>query len=559
MRRYPAAVAVVVAAAVLVGPLVGPAAAGDRAAEPAAPPDAVDYRPPVDAPLTDTFRPPATRYGAGNRGVDYATEHGQAVVAAAAGQVVFAGRVGADLHVVVLHADGVRSGYSFLGTVAVRRGDRVEAGDVVGTAGARGLHFGARSGDTYVDPLALLGLRGVRVRLVADPDEARPLAEVHEQRGLVESLRGVGRAIGRGSGAAWRAMKDVVGDQVSQRLDLALVLVHDAVSLGLPAPVHLAVAALAWDEAQDGCTAPGVAVPRPPPGRRIAVLVGGLGSATGRSAVLDVRTDLLGYEARDVHQFSYRREGHPYHPADTGGDIAAAGRVLAEQVARLRRTHPDAAVDVIGHSMGGLVARAAITTGRPADVAVVITMGTPHQGADLATAALALDSTTSGHAVSEGVGLAGLVPVEPNAASILQMAETSDFLARLPEEGWAPGTRVVSVAARWDMFVPNTHSRLRGASNVVVSPGGLPSIDDHRRLPGSAEATREIGLALAGLGPTCRAVADAFQDWSSAYSVTMITDGLSAGLAASGLWLDARTRAVLLKAVQAVGRRARGR
>lgn len=558
MRRYPAAVVVMVAVAVLVGPLVGPAAAGDRAAEAADPPEAVDYRPPVDAPLTDTFRPPANRYGAGNRGVDYATDQGQAVVAAAAGEVVFAGRVGADLHVVVLHADGVRTGYSFLATVTVRRGDRVEAGDVVGTAGAGGLHFGARSGDSYVDPLALLGLRTGRVRLVADPDEARPLAEVHEKRGLVESLRGVGRAVGRGGGAAFRAIKEVVGDEVSQRLDLALVLIHDAVSLGLPAPVHLAVAALAWEDDQGGCTPPEVAVPRPPPGRRIVVLVGGLGSSTGRSAVLDVRTDLLGYAAGDVHQFSYRREGHPYRPADTGGDIAAAGRLLAEQVARLRRAHPDAAVDIIGHSMGGLVARAAITGG-VAGVAVVITLGTPHQGADLATAAMALDSTTSGHAVSEGVGRAGLGPVEPNAASILQMAETSDFLARLPEDGWAPGTRVVSVAGRWDMFVPNTHSRLRDASNVVVSPGGRPRIDDHRRLPGSAEATREIGLALAGLGPTCRAVAQAFQDWSSAHSVTMITDGLSAGLAASGLWLDARARAVLLEAVRAVARRAPGR
>lgn len=559
MCRYPAALAVMVAVAVLVGPLIGPAAAGDRTAEPAAPPEAVDYRPPVDAPLTDTFRPPATRYGAGNRGIDYATDQGQAVVAAAAGEVVFAGRVGADLHVVVLHPGGIRTGYSFLATVTVRRGDRVEAGDVVGTAGAGGLHFGARSGDTYVDPLALLGLRAGRVRLVADPDEARPLAEVHEKRGLVESLRGVGRAIGRGSGAAFRAIKEVVGDEVSQRIDLALVLIDDAVSLGLPAPVHLAVAALAWDEAQDGCTAPEVAVPRPPTGRRIVVLVGGLGSSTGRSAVLDVRTDLLGYAAGDVHQFSYRPEGHPYRPSDTGGDIAAAGRLLVEQVARLRRAHPEAVVDIIGHSMGGLVARAAITTAGVAGVAVVITLGTPHQGADLATAALALDSTTSGHAVAEGADWAGLGPVEPNAPSILQMAETSDFLAGLPEEGWSPGTRVVSVAARWDVFVPNTHSRLRGASNVVVSPGGRPGIDDHRRLPGSAEATREIGLAQAGLGPTCRPVAEAFQDWSSAHSVTMITDGLGAALAASGLWLDARAKATLLEAVQALARRDPGR
>ena len=66
----------------------------------------VVYQPPVDAPVTDVFRPPAQRWSAGNRGVDYGTTEGQVVRAAAPGQVVFAGQVGGSLHVVVLHADG---------------------------------------------------------------------------------------------------------------------------------------------------------------------------------------------------------------------------------------------------------------------------------------------------------------------------------------------------------------------------------------------------------------------------------------------------------------------
>ncbi len=552
MRRCVAALAVMVAAAALIGPLAAPVRAGDTPA----PPEAVQYRPPVDAPLADDFRPPETPYGAGNRGIDYAAVEGQPVLAAAGGEVVFAGRVGADLHVVILHADGIRTSYSFLSTVAVGRGDRLEAGHVLGSAGAGGLHFGARSGDTYLDPLALLGLRQGRVHLVADPDEARPLAEVHERRGLVDSLRGIGRAIGRTGGAALAWVKDTAMSELNQRIDLALVLIQDAISLGIPAPVHLAVAALAWDDEQAGCTAPEVPVPPPPPGRRIAVLVGGLASSTGHSAVLDVRTDLLGYAAGDVHQFSYRADGRPYGPADTARDIGDAGHLLAEQVERLRRAHPDAVVDVIGHSMGGLVARAAITTGGAVGVAVVVTLATPHRGADLATAAVALDSTTSGHAVSEGLGRAGVGPVDPNAPSILQMAETSDFLARLPQDGWAPGTRVVSVAARWDIFVPNTQSLLRGATNVVVSPYGEPSVDDHRRLPGSPEATREIGLALAGLGATCRRLTDRFQDWATARETSIITDALSASLAAGGILVDARTKAAVVKAVRAATRRA---
>src|SRR5688500_89657 len=38
--------------------------------------DRVTYQPPVDAPVADRFRPPATPYGAGNRGVDYDTSTG---------------------------------------------------------------------------------------------------------------------------------------------------------------------------------------------------------------------------------------------------------------------------------------------------------------------------------------------------------------------------------------------------------------------------------------------------------------------------------------------------
>ncbi|MBW3651764.1 MAG: GPI inositol-deacylase, partial [Actinobacteria bacterium] len=251
-----------------------------------------------------------------------------------------------------------------------------------------------------------------------------------------------------------------------------------------------------------------------------------------------------------------RSDGRPYGPADTAGDIAAAGRLLADQVAGLRRTHPGAAIDVIAHSMGGLVARAAITTGGATGVATVVTLATPHEGADLATAAVALDSTTSGHAVAEATGWLDLAPIDPNAASILQMAETSEFLARLPEHGWPETTRVVSVAARSDLAVPNTQSRLGGATNVVVTPDGRPGFDDHSRLPGSPEATREIGLALAGMGATCRGWTDIFRDSFTAVQVSYATDTISATIAVGGIFVDARTKAGLLKGLQAAKRHA---
>ena len=77
--------------------------------------------------------------------------------AIADGVVLFAGPVAGALHVTVLHADGVRSSYSFLAQVLVAIGQRVVRGQPVGVAGAR-LHLGARTGPrTYIDPATLWG------------------------------------------------------------------------------------------------------------------------------------------------------------------------------------------------------------------------------------------------------------------------------------------------------------------------------------------------------------------------------------------------------------------
>jgi murein DD-endopeptidase MepM/ murein hydrolase activator NlpD len=171
--------AAVLAAAVLASSglaLHGPALpAASRAAQELTDPQPagsrpVRYQPPVDGPLIDVFRPPPSPFAAGNRGVDYATAPGTAVRAAADGQVVFAGPVGGRLHVVVRHADGIRTSYSFLATVTVRRGQRVAAGHEVGTAGPS-VHFGARRGETYIDPLSLLAGSGSDVHLVPDDVE----------------------------------------------------------------------------------------------------------------------------------------------------------------------------------------------------------------------------------------------------------------------------------------------------------------------------------------------------------------------------------------------------
>ncbi|HET9444501.1 MAG TPA: alpha/beta fold hydrolase, partial [Acidimicrobiales bacterium] len=378
---------------------------------------AVDYRPPVDAPIGDAFRPPPTPYGAGNRGVDYATVEGQPVWAAAPGQVVFAGPVGGSLHVTILHPDGLRSSYSFLRSVAVRRGDAVEQGQVVGTARGSGLHVGARAGDAYLDPLALFGPGSGRARLVADPDDSVPLGEAAERAGLVESLRHAARAMGGATREAVAWLEARVAAGVAQRAELARILASDAVSLSMPPALHLGVAALAWAAEQEGCTPAGTPAPASG-GRRLVVLVGGLGSSSDRAAAFTVDTAGLGYGPGDVHRFSYRAGGGPYAPADTQGNIGAAAALLAAQLDDLGRLHPGVPLDVVAHSQGGLVARAALLHHRPAGVATLVTLGTPHRGTDLATAAAGIAATGPGHALLRAAG-ALPVPIDPGATSVL--------------------------------------------------------------------------------------------------------------------------------------------
>ncbi len=149
-RAVPAAVALDAVVSVLLVALAITLAAPAAAAE------VVDYHPPVDAPVTDAFRPPPQPWLPGNRGIEYATAPGTPVRAAGRGVVTFAGPVAGTLHVTVTHPDGVRTSYSFLATVTVRAGSAVTEGVVVGTSGAR-LHVGARRGETYIDPASLWG------------------------------------------------------------------------------------------------------------------------------------------------------------------------------------------------------------------------------------------------------------------------------------------------------------------------------------------------------------------------------------------------------------------
>jgi murein DD-endopeptidase MepM/ murein hydrolase activator NlpD len=121
------------------------------------------YSWPVVGPVIRGFLQPQDPYGPGHRGIDIAVSLGTPVRAANDGIVAFAGWVGGSLYVSVDHPDGVRTTYSWLSSVSARKGDAVRKGDVIAATGhghpeipQPHLHFGARIGQTYIDPMLLL-------------------------------------------------------------------------------------------------------------------------------------------------------------------------------------------------------------------------------------------------------------------------------------------------------------------------------------------------------------------------------------------------------------------
>ncbi|WP_337845822.1 peptidoglycan DD-metalloendopeptidase family protein [Thermus sp.] len=97
-------------------------------------------------------------------GIDLAAPYGTPIVAAKAGQVEVAGwsSVGYGFHVVLDHGGGVETLYAHMNRIAVRSGQWVKAGQVIGYVGSTGwstgphLHFEVRVGGMARNPLAYL-------------------------------------------------------------------------------------------------------------------------------------------------------------------------------------------------------------------------------------------------------------------------------------------------------------------------------------------------------------------------------------------------------------------
>lgn len=180
-------------------------------------------------------------------------------------------------------------------------------------------------------------------------------------------------------------------------------------------------------------------------------------------------------------------QGRPVVIADIGdgrGDIAGYGRSVAALASSLVAEGAPS-VDLVGYSMGGLVARSAAAA-NPLAVRRVATIASPHDGTQLAGLGSFIGDSSSC----------------PTACQ--QMAPGSEFLGALPAA--SDESRWLSAWSADDEVVrPADASTLPGATNVeVMADCGVGSLDHGAVVQSSATWDLVAGfLATGSVTPAC--------------------------------------------------------
>jgi hypothetical protein len=126
-----------------------------------------------------TFDAPDPDWQHGHRGVDLLGQIGAHISAIGAGTVSFVGAVGGNDVVVVTHGT-LRSTYQPV-LARVHKGEHVKLGQLLGSLELAAshclphacLHLGVLRGETYLDPLDLLGAQSVRLLPLDEPSPGR--------------------------------------------------------------------------------------------------------------------------------------------------------------------------------------------------------------------------------------------------------------------------------------------------------------------------------------------------------------------------------------------------
>lgn len=388
------------------------------------------YEWPVAGQPVHGFEAPAGPYGSGHRGVDLAVDPGQPVHPMADGTIAFAGTVARERWVTVIHRDGITTSYGPLAGVGAP-----QLGEAVDRGDVIGLAVGRAHG---VDGRLHVGAR--RVGRYVDP-----AALVADSPPMVATLVGPG---------------EVTADAPTRpRQHLALV------PGTAPSPNHL-------------------------------VVLPGLTSRTGDSP-FDLAA--LGYGEDDWQPYSYLgvdEDGEPlaHGPEATWGRIHDMALALRDQLRVHAAEHPGQAVDLMGHSLGGMVGMYYLLVLHDATdptlppIGRIVTVASPLEGADSADAIVRARDNRVGRMLvdlierqltppgADGPPAHGEMPVldDLHTASPVVQA-VADAWQRYRDDPWssplATGTDVLTLGTTLDPIVNEHRSDLPGADHVTVWEG----------------------------------------------------------------------------------------
>lgn len=158
------------------------------------------------------------------------------------------------------------------------------------------------------------------------------------------------------------------------------------------------------------------------------LLIYGFGQTRRVLNVLENRLRRDGYCVWSINQ------GGLFDTFNTGG-IEDLGKLVAEKVERVVKRHNLPKIDIVAHSMGGLVARYYV---KRLDghryVRTLMTLGTPHHGTSMA--------------------IPGMLALGAFSKSVWQLAPMSPFIRRLKQGPFPPASRIVSVYSKTDRICP---------------------------------------------------------------------------------------------------------
>lgn len=386
---------------------------------------------PVPGPPVADFSLDNGPYAAGHRGVDLPVTAGDPVRPMADGMVTWSGVVAGDAWVTVAHPDGVSTSYGPM----VRAGARP-----VGTAVTRSDVIGRARGDAH-------GLDGrLHVGARRDGRYVDPAALVAGSPALVATLVGPGRV-------------DADAPASSDRRR--------------------------------------VLVPGTPPSPNHLVVLAGLTSSSGH---VPFELDELGYGPDAWQQFSYLGvdgDGQPvaYDHRATWGRVHDMAVALRDQLRAHAAAHPGQAVDLLGHSLGGLVGMYyLLVLHDPADptlppIGNAITVASPLGGTDSANAISLARGGPVGQALLDLVEAhrlspaGGDGPVMHDRMAVLDDLRTGSEVVEAVRDAWtrhlhdpwssplATGTDVLTIGSALDPVVNEHRSRLLGADHhTLVDP-----------------------------------------------------------------------------------------